>query len=71
MGGIAKGGDVATGVILVYFCVFLDFFWGVRGGGGRGEEIRDPRACSAGTDGGNDTLCLVLVGVASRQGRKG
>lgn len=38
-----------------------------EGGRGRGEEIKDPRAFDAGTDGGYDTLCLVLVGVASRQ----
>lgn len=37
-----------------------------EGGGGRGEEIKDPRGRRAGTDEGYDTLCLVLVGVASR-----
>jgi hypothetical protein len=41
---------VATGVveIFVYFC---GFFFCVRRRGRRGEEIKDLRACSAGTDG--------------------
>jgi hypothetical protein len=32
--------------------IFIDFFCYVADGGEWGEEMRDPRACSAGTDGG-------------------
>jgi hypothetical protein len=61
-----EGKGVATEAVnFVYFCCFVL----LRGGPG-GEEIRDPRACSAGTDGGMTHAASCWWGSASRQSRE-
>ena len=51
--------------------IFLDFVcYGADGGGWR-EEIRDPRACNGGADGGMTHAASCWWGSASRQSREG